>query len=67
MAYSKYWKVIQQFAPLNDLHANICTFQIGAVQTERLHIFVQLKFVREKFKWAQLPQTLNTQRRTGKW
>ena len=42
MAYSKYWKVTQQFAPLNDLHANICTFQIGAVQTERLHIFVQL-------------------------
>ena len=48
MAYSKYWKAIPQFVPLNGLHANSFTFFVGAVQTERLRIFVQLKFVWEK-------------------
>ena len=48
MAYSKHWKVIPQFVPLNDRHENICTFRVGAVQEERLRIFVQLKFVWEK-------------------
>ena len=52
MAYSKHWKVIPQFVPLNDLHENICVFRVGAVQAERLRIFVQLKFVWEKLKWA---------------
>ena len=50
MAYSKYWKVIPQFVPLNDLHGNICTFRVGTVQTECLRIFVQIKFVWEKMK-----------------
>ena len=48
MAYSKYWEVIPQFVPLKGLHANILLFESGAVQTERLRIFVQLKFVLEK-------------------
>ena len=55
MAYSKYWKVIPQFVPLNGLHANICTLRVGAVQTERLRIFVQLKFAWDKMKnWRNL-------------
>ena len=51
MAYSKHWKVIPQFVPLNDLHENICSLWVGAVQTERLRIFVQLKFVWGGKKW----------------
>ena len=30
--------------PLNSLHADICILQIGAVQAERVYIFVQWKF-----------------------
>ena len=30
---------------MNDLHANVCVLQIGAVQAERIYIFVQWKFV----------------------
>ena len=33
---------------MNGLHANICVLQIGAVQAERVYIFVQWKFVWEK-------------------
>ena len=33
MAYSNYWKVTPHLASLNDIYVNICTFQIGAVQT----------------------------------
>ena len=40
--------MIPQFAPLNGLHADICVLRIGAVQAERVYIFVQWKFVREK-------------------
>lgn len=65
MAYSKYWKVIPQFVSLNDLHANTCTFQIGAAQTERLRIFDQLKFVGEKMKMAIT--YAHIERATGKW
>ena len=43
MVYSKHWKVILQFLPLNDLHENICVFPVGAVQAERLRIFVQIE------------------------
>ena len=52
MAYSKHLKGIPQFVPLNALHENICVFRVGPVQAERLRIFVQLKFVWEKLKWA---------------
>ena len=50
MAYSKHWKVIPQFVPLNGFHPNFLTFRVGAVQTEHLRIFVQLKFVWKKIK-----------------
>ena len=33
---------------MNGLHANICVLRIGAVQAERVYIFVQWKFVWEK-------------------
>ena len=65
MAYNKYWKVIPQFVPLNGLHGNICTFRVGAVQTERLRIFVQLKFVWEKMKMGVTYTHIG--RATGKW
>ena len=42
--------MIPQFAPLNGLHADICVLRIGAVQAERVYIFVQWKFVWEKIK-----------------
>ena len=65
MAYSKHWKVIPQFVPLNDLHENICVFRVGAVQAERLRIFVQLKFVWEKIKMGVTYAHIG--RSTGKW
>ena len=65
MAYSKHWKVIPQFVPLNGLHANIFTFRVGAVQTERLRNFVQLKFVWEKIKMGIT--YVHIERTTGKW
>ena len=65
MPYSKQWKVIPQFVPLNDLHENICTFRVGAVQEERLRIFVQLKFVREKIKMGVTYAHIELA--TGKW
>ena len=52
MTLRNYWKVIPQFEPLNGLHADICFLQIGAVQAERVYIFVQRKFVWEKLKRA---------------
>jgi len=39
--------VVPQFAPLNGLLADICVLRIGAVQAERVYIFVQWKFVWE--------------------
>ena len=45
MTLCNYWKVIRQFVPLTGLHADICVLQIGAVQAERIYIFVQWKFV----------------------
>ena len=65
MAYNKYWKVIPQFVPLNGLYANIFTFRVGAVKTERLRIFVQLKFVWEKIKMGVT--YAHIERATGKW
>ena len=65
MAYSKYWKVIPQFVPLDGLHANIFTFRVGAVQIERLRILVQLKFGREKIKMGVT--YAHIERATGKW
>ena len=65
MAYSKYWEVIPQFVPLNGLHANIFTFRVGTVQTERLRIFVQLKFVWKKMKMGVTYAHIG--RATGKW
>ena len=50
MASCSYWKAIPQFVPLNDLHADICFLRIGAVEVERVYIFVQWKFVWEKIK-----------------
>ena len=47
-----YWKVIPQFVPLTGLHADIYVLQIGAVQAERVYIFVHWKFVWEKLKRA---------------
>ena len=47
-----YWEVIPQFVPLNGLHTDICFLRIGAVQAERVYIFVQWKFVWEKIKRA---------------
>ena len=67
MAYSKYWKVIPQFVPLNGLHANIFTFRVGAVQTERLRIFVQLKFVWENIKMSVTSAAAHIERATAKW
>ena len=40
----------KSYHPLNGLHANICTFRVGAVQAKGLRIFVQLKFAWEKMK-----------------
>ena len=65
MAYSKFWKVIPQFVPLKGLHAKIFTFRVGAMQTERLRILVQLKFVREKMKMGVA--YAHIERATGKW
>ena len=65
MAYSKHWKVIPHFVPLNDFHENICVFRVGAVQAERLRIFVQLKFVLEKMKMCIT--YAHIERSTGKW
>ena len=65
MAYSKYWKVMPQFVPLNALHASICTFPVGAVQAKRLRIFVQLKFVWEKMKMGVT--YVHIEHATGKW
>ena len=47
-----YWKVIPQFVSLNGLHGDICVLRIGAVQSERVYIFVQWKFVWEKIKMS---------------
>ena len=33
---------------MNGLHVNICVLRIGAVQAERVYIFLQWKFVWEK-------------------
>ena len=38
--------------PLNGLHTDICVLRIDAVQAERVYIFVQWKFVWEKFKMS---------------
>ena len=65
MAYSKHWKAIPQSVPLNDLHKNICTFRVGAVQTERLRIFIQLKFAWGKMKIGVT--YAHIERATGKW
>ena len=65
MAYSKYWKVIPQFVRLNGLHGNICTFRVSSVRTERLCIFVQLKFVWEKMKMGE--NYAHIELATGKW
>ena len=40
MTSCNYWKVIPQFVPLNGLHADILVLRIGAVQAERVYIFV---------------------------
>ena len=61
MAYSKYWKVIPQCVPMNGIHANIYTFRVGAVQTERFRIFVQLKFV-----WENIKMSAHIERATSK-
>ena len=45
-------KLIPQLVPMNGLHANICVLQIGAVQSERVYISVQWKFVWEKIKMS---------------
>ena len=65
MAYSKHWKVIPQFVPMNALHENICVFRVGSVQAERLRIFVQLRFVWEKIKIGVT--YAHIERSTGKW
>ena len=65
MAYNKHWKVIPQLVPLNDLHENIYTFRVSAVQTERLRIFVQLKFVRENIEMSVT--SAHIERATAKW
>jgi len=50
---------------LTGLHADICVLQIeiGAVQAERIYIFVQWKFVWEKIK--TIPHTLHAQLESG--
>ena len=65
MAYNKHWKVIPQFVPLNDLHKNICVFRVGAVQAERLRIYVHLKFVWEKIKMGVTYPQLNVLLESG--
>ena len=66
MTVCNYWKVIPQFVPLNDLHADICVLQIGAVQAERVYTFVQWKFVRETIKTSVTSAyTLHTQLESG--
>ena len=37
-----------QFVPMTDLHADISVLRIGAVQAERVYLFVQWKLVWEK-------------------
>ena len=37
---------------MNGLHVDICVLRIGAVQVERVYIFVQRKFVWEKIKMS---------------
>ena len=39
---------------MNGLHADNCVLQIGAVQAERVYIYVQWKFVWEKLKMSVL-------------
>ncbi len=65
MTSHNYWKVIPQFVPLTGVHADICVLQIeiGAVQAERIYIFVQWKFVWEKIK--TIPHTLHAQLESG--
>ena len=66
MTVCNYWKVIPQFVPLNDLHADICVLQIGAVQAERVYTFVQWKFVWETIKTSVTSAyTLHTQLESG--
>ena len=54
-----------QFVPLNGLYANICTFRVGAVQTECLYTYIQSKFVWEKMKIGIT--YAHIERATGKW
>ena len=50
---------------MNGLHANICVLRIGAVQAERVYIFVQRKFVREKIKMSVTSAYIECA--TGNW
>ena len=45
-------KLIPQLVPMNGLHANICVLQIGPLQSERVYISVEWKFVWEKIKMS---------------
>ena len=50
---------------MNGLHANICVLRIGAVQAERIYIFVQWKFVWEKIKMSVTSAYIECA--TGNW
>ena len=50
---------------MNGLHANICVLRIGAVQAERVYIFVQWKFVWEKIKMSVTSAYIECA--TGNW
>ena len=65
MTLCNYWKVTPQFVPLTGLHTDICVLQIGAVQAERVFIFVQMEVCMGKIKTSVTSAYIACA--TGKW
>ena len=65
MTLCNYWKVIPQFVSLAGVHADICVLRIGAVQAERVYIFVTMEVCMGKIKMSAISTYIACA--IGKW